>query len=63
MSSTDLFPLKQITEVLVRTTQKPNLENVAAEGKALIFQFAVPFLIPSTPLRTKPSSFMVVDLL
>lgn len=30
MGNMDLFPLKQVTEVSVRTVQKPYLENVAA---------------------------------
>lgn len=40
-SSTDLFSLKSITEVLVRTAWQPKSEDAkaAAEGKALIFQF------------------------
>mgnify|MGYP001864713016 FL=1 len=62
MSNMDLFPLKQITEVSVRTVQKPDLENVAeVEGKAIIFQCdAVPFLDPSVSPNTKPSSLLVV---
>lgn len=65
MSNMDLFPLKQITEVSVRTVQKPDLENVAeVEGKAIIFQCdAVPFLDPSVSPNTKPLSLLVVDLL
>lgn len=37
--STDLFPLKLLPDILVRTAWQMNLEDAAAEEKAFIFQY------------------------
>lgn len=61
--STDLFPLKLLTEIWVRTAWQTNLEDSAAEKKkTLSFSLTgVLFPIPLTPPHRK-LSFLIVGL-